>query len=142
QRGERAAGAAAAARRVRQLRRGGHALAAGGRGRRPGGRDPRRGNRVKVEPAARALLASCSDVDVVYGAGDASVHALVSVSLEVGPGERVALLGRSGWGKTTLLHVLGGLVEPAAGEVAWQGEPLSSLDHAARGAVRAHGIAY
>ena len=33
-------------------------------------------------------------------------------------------------------------VEPAEGEVAWQGEPLSSLDHAARGAVRAHGIAY
>src|SRR5262249_59284717 len=61
---------------------------------------------------------------------------------EVGPGGRVALLGRSGWGKTPLLHVLGGLVEPAAGEVAWQGEPLSSLDHAARGAVRAHGIAY
>src|SRR5262249_11056359 len=54
----------------------------------------------------------------------------------------VALLGRSGSGKTTLLHVLGGLVEPTAGEIAWHGRPLASLDHAARGAVRAHGIAY
>src|SRR5438552_3729384 len=54
----------------------------------------------------------------------------------------LALLGRSGSGKTTLLHVLGGLVEPTAGTVEWQGRPLASLDRAARGAVRAHGIAY
>src|SRR6059058_6244698 len=44
--------------------------------------------------------------------------------------------------KTTLLHVLGGLVEPTTGSVEWQGEPLSSLDVAARARVRARGIAY
>jgi len=97
---------------------------------------------VTVESAVRARLVSCRDVEVVYGEGDASVRALAGVSLEVEPGERVALLGRSGSGKTTLLHVLGGLVEPTRGEVAWQGRALSSLDRAARGAVRAHGIAY
>jgi ABC-type lipoprotein export system ATPase subunit len=64
------------------------------------------------------------------------------VSFEVGAGESVALLGRSGSGKTTLLHVLGGLIEPTAGRLEWQGQTLASLDHAARGAVRAHGIAY
>jgi predicted ABC-type transport system involved in lysophospholipase L1 biosynthesis ATPase subunit len=97
---------------------------------------------VKVEPAPQVSLASCRNVQVVYGAGDASVRALVVVSFDVEPGERIALLGRSGSGKTTLLHVLGGLVEPTAGEIAWHGQPLSSLDRAARGAVRAHGIAY
>jgi predicted ABC-type transport system involved in lysophospholipase L1 biosynthesis ATPase subunit len=97
---------------------------------------------VTVESAVRARLVSCRDVEVVYGEGEASVRALAGVSLEVGPGERVALLGRSGSGKTTLLHVLGGLVEPSAGEITWRGRPLSSLDRAARGAVRAHGIAY
>ena len=97
---------------------------------------------MTVESAVRARLVSCRDVEVVYGEGDASVRALAGVSLEVGPGERVALLGRSGSGKTTLLHVLGGLVEPSAGEITWRGRPLSSLDRAARGAVRAHGIAY
>jgi len=97
---------------------------------------------VTVESAVRARLVSCRDVEVVYGEGEASVRALAGVSLEVGPGERVALLGRSGSGKTTLLHVLGGLVEPSAGEINWRGRPLSSLDRAARGAVRAHGIAY
>ena len=95
-----------------------------------------------MESAVRTRLVSCRDVEVVYGEGDASVRALAGVSLEVEPGQRVALLGRSGSGKTTLLHALGGLVEPSSGEITWRGRPLSSLDRAARGAVRAHGIAY
>src|SRR5256884_7587613 len=97
---------------------------------------------MTVDSLVQASLASCRDVEVVYGEGEASVHALAGVSLAIGAGERVALLGRSGSGKTTLLHVLGGLVEPTGGEVAWQGRPLSTLDAAARGAARAHGIAY
>jgi ABC-type lipoprotein export system ATPase subunit len=89
-----------------------------------------------------ATLASCRAVDVVHGTGEAQVHALRSVDLDVGAGERVALWGRSGSGKTTLLHVLGGLVVPSGGTVSWRGAPLSSLDAAARGRTRASGIAY
>jgi putative ABC transport system ATP-binding protein len=70
------------------------------------------------------------------------VHALDGIDLELSPDESLALLGRSGSGKTTLLHVLGGLVEPTAGSVTWHGRPFSTLDAAARGAVRAHGFAY
>jgi ABC-type lipoprotein export system ATPase subunit len=88
------------------------------------------------------VLATCRDVEVVYGHEQASVHALDRVSLEIRPRDSLALLGRSGSGKTTLLHVLGGLVEPTSGTVNWHGRPLSSLDRAARSAVRAHGIAY
>jgi ABC-type lipoprotein export system ATPase subunit len=97
---------------------------------------------MTVDSLLQASLASCRDVDVVYGEGEAAVHALACVSLAIGASERVALLGRSGSGKTTLLHVLGGLVAPTRGEVTWRGRALSSLDQAARGAVRAHGIAY
>jgi len=88
------------------------------------------------------VLTACRGVVVVYGAGEAAVGALDGVDLTIVVKESVALLGRSGSGKTTLLHVLGGLVEPSAGMVEWQGRPLSTLDAAARGALRAHGIAY
>jgi lipoprotein-releasing system ATP-binding protein len=91
---------------------------------------------------SREALAACRDVSVTYGGGDAVVQALDRVDLEILPGDRLAVLGRSGSGKTTLLHVLGGLVVPSGGTVEWHGKPLASLDAAARGAVRARGIAY
>jgi ABC-type lipoprotein export system ATPase subunit len=92
--------------------------------------------------AVRQAIAACRDIEVIYGDGDAAVHALAGVSLEIRLHDSLALLGQSGSGKTTLLHVLGGLVEPSAGSVDWNGRPLASLDRVARGAARAHGIAY
>ena len=88
------------------------------------------------------VLAACHGVVVRYGESEAAVRALDGVDLTIAEQDSLALLGRSGSGKTTLLHVLGGLVEPAAGSVEWQGRPLTTLDAAARGALRAHGIAY
>jgi ABC-type lipoprotein export system ATPase subunit len=94
-------------------------------------------------PAVEAAeLAGCRDVSVFYGRGDAQVKALAGVEMAIAEGEAIALWGPSGSGKTTLLHVLGGLVVPSAGVVSWRGEPLSSLDMAARGRARAAGIAY
>jgi ABC-type lipoprotein export system ATPase subunit len=97
---------------------------------------------TQTQAPPRPKLAACEAVAVVYGSGDAAVHALDGVDLVVEERETLALLGRSGSGKTTLLHVLGGLVEPTAGTVSWRGQALASLDAAARGALRAHGIAY
>jgi len=88
------------------------------------------------------VMVACHGVVVRYGEGEAAVRALDGVDLTIAEQDSLALLGRSGSGKTTLLHVLGGLVEPAAGSVEWQGRPLTTLDAAARGALRAHGIAY
>ena len=89
-----------------------------------------------------ASIAACRSVTVVHGHGDAAVNALSGVNLSIGAGERVGLVGRSGSGKTTLLHVLGGLVAPTRGEVVVGGEPLVSLDAAARGRLRARSVAY
>ena len=87
-------------------------------------------------------LAVCRAVTVVHGRGEAAVTALADVGLSIARRERLGLSGRSGSGKTTLLHVLGGLLVPTHGEVLLAGEPLSSLDGAARGQARAHSIGY
>ncbi len=58
----------------------------------------------------------------------AEIHVLREVDLALEPGERLAILGQSGVGKSTLLHVLGGLDLPTSGEVRFRGRDLSTFD--------------
>lgn len=62
--------------------------------------------------------------------GASSVEALRNVSLEVAPGEFVAVMGASGSGKSTLLHVMAGLTKTDAGSVTVEGQPLAELSDA------------
>ena len=55
------------------------------------------------------------------------VECLKCVSVSVRSGEIVALLGANGAGKTTVLKTISGLVRPVAGEVLFEGKPISSL---------------
>jgi ABC-type lipoprotein export system ATPase subunit len=65
-----------------------------------------------------------------YTSSAKPVHALRGVSLEIGRGERVALLGKSGSGKSTLLNVLGGLDRPTAGSLCVAGQELTRMSSA------------
>src|SRR3954471_19563596 len=60
-----------------------------------------------------------------FGEGRAARRVLDGADLDVGAGEVVAVLGRSGGGKSTLLHVLGGRAHPEAGTVRVAGEPVT-----------------
>lgn len=55
------------------------------------------------------------------------IDVLREVSLKICAGERVAVVGTSGAGKTTLMHILGGLDRPTSGDVFFQGNNLSDL---------------
>jgi ABC-type lipoprotein export system ATPase subunit len=62
-----------------------------------------------------------------YGFGGASTVALRDVSLQLGPGELVVVMGPSGSGKSTLLGIIGGFEPPDTGVVRWHGRPLAEL---------------
>ncbi|WP_290185621.1 ABC transporter ATP-binding protein [Corynebacterium glaucum] len=61
---------------------------------------------------------------------------LEGISLEVGHGESLAIMGPSGSGKSTLLHCMSGVLTPDTGEVVFEGQSISSLDDAARSTLR------
>jgi len=68
--------------------------------------------------------------------GHTRIEVLTGVDLDVGTGERVAIIGRSGSGKSTLLHLLAGLDDPDTGSVAVGGHDLTSASAARRAALR------
>lgn len=70
------------------------------------------------------------------------VEVLDVPELALAAGEQVALRGASGTGKTTLLHVIAGIVRPDAGSVRVAGEDVARLDEAARDAWRARHVGY
>ena len=63
----------------------------------------------------------------VYGEGDTTVHALREVSLSVGRGDYVAIMGSSGSGKSTLMNILGCLDVPTEGRYLLDGVDVSGL---------------
>jgi len=63
------------------------------------------------------------DLHVYYG----EIHALKGISLRVGHGEIVALLGNNGAGKTTTLKTVSGLLAPRSGRVLLEGRPIHAL---------------
>jgi len=76
------------------------------------------------------------DLYKIYKEGVVETVALRGASLNVQPGEFVAITGRSGAGKSTLLNLVGGLALPSAGQVVIGGTDISRLDEGQRAAFR------
>ena len=68
------------------------------------------------------------DLHKTFFEGEEEIRVLRGLELDLEEGQRLAIVGESGVGKSTLLHILGALDRPSSGQVTYRGEDLSALD--------------
>jgi ABC-type lipoprotein export system ATPase subunit len=83
-----------------------------------------------------AAVVAAEGVVKTYGAGRAARRVLDGASLHVEAGEVVAILGRSGTGKSTFLHLIGGLDRPEAGVISVDGQRVTGASERALSRLR------
>lgn len=82
------------------------------------------------------MLLSVRDLTKTFDGPDGPVTVLAGISLDLSPGETLALTGESGSGKSTLLHLIGGLDTADSGSIHLAGTEITRLDDTARAALR------
>ncbi|MGO4675440.1 ABC transporter ATP-binding protein [Bosea sp. 2YAB26] len=96
---------------------------------------PHRGP-ARALPEAGTPIVSVRDLVIDYGGRqgffrkEAPKRALHGISLDVAPGQVVAVVGGSGSGKTTLGHAIAGLIKPTSGEIRFEGKPIDKSETA------------
>lgn len=73
------------------------------------------------------MLLEATDIHKTYAFGSSTVPVLKGASLSLGAGDTLAIMGKSGVGKSTLLHLLGALDHPTSGTIRYEGTDISSL---------------
>ena len=92
--------------------------------------------------AEMAAVVAAEGVVKTYGEGRAARRVLDGASLHVQAGEVVAILGRSGTGKSTLLHLIGGLDRPEAGVISVAGQRVTGAGERALSRLRGARIGF
>jgi putative ABC transport system ATP-binding protein len=94
----------------------------------------------KTEPARTVI--QLDQIHKTYTMGDVDVHALRGISLTIGEGEFVAIMGASGSGKSTTMNILGCLDQPTKGTYILDGQDVSSMSKDERADVRSQKLGF
>lgn len=86
--------------------------------------------------ADKSPLIRLAAITKVYGQGQAAMHALRGVDLDIGEGDFVAVMGPSGSGKSTCLNIIGCLDSPSAGSYQFNGVEVGGLSRDQRARLR------
>ena len=109
------------------------------------------GRPIRSAAASRAIkfiavstrpVIQLTDIHKIYRTGEVDVHAVRGVSLDILPGEFVAIMGSSGSGKSTLMNMIGALDRPTNGKYLLDGIDVSTLDRNALADVRNEKIGF
>ena len=87
-------------------------------------------------------VVACENLGKTFDDGRLRLQVFDRIDFKLARGERVAVVGASGAGKSTFLHLLGGLDAPTAGEVWVTGKKMSELSDAARGKLRNEALGF
>jgi len=87
-------------------------------------------------------IVSVRGLEKVYRAGSSEVHVLRGIDLDIMKGEMLSVVGASGVGKSTLLHIIGGLDRPSAGTVLYEGRDVFRMDEAEIASFRNRNIGF
>ncbi len=74
-----------------------------------------------------AVLISVRNLNKIFSSGGRELHILKDITFDIKQGEMVSLMGPSGVGKSTLLHILGTLDRPTSGRVLYEGSDVFAL---------------
>jgi putative ABC transport system ATP-binding protein len=105
-------------------------------------RQPAGGAATLPQAPAQPLVIRLEEVTKTYGSGEAAVHALRGVSLEVAARDYVAIMGASGSGKSTLMNIIGCLDVPTTGRFFIDGIDSGALDESQLAVVRNRKIGF
>mgnify|MGYP001816446871 FL=1 len=85
---------------------------------------------------------ACKQLCKSFGDGSVALEIVRGIDFEVAEGERIAIMGASGSGKCSLLHLLGGLDEHSSGEISISGKSLASLSPVRLGNLRNRALGF
>ena len=91
---------------------------------------------------SKQIILSVEHLRQSFAIGRERLEVIRDVNLQVRPGERLAIVGASGQGKSTLMHLMGGLERPSGGRVRILGQEVYKLSESARSRLRNQSVGF